>query len=104
MIRKTLMAAGLIAIGSGLAGTALSQAGKPLTVPTDRPIEMSPALVLDARVDRLEKEVGTLKSRVQLLCDAVGKQAAQLKGMQSSGNNNDSVVMQPAQGIKGSCL
>jgi outer membrane murein-binding lipoprotein Lpp len=103
MIRKTLIAASLIAIGSGLAGTAFSQGGKPVTVPTDRPIEMNPALMFDARIDKLEKDVGTLKTRVQMLCDAVGKQASQLKAMQSSGNN-ESVVMQPPQGIKGSCL
>ncbi len=60
--------------------------------------------MLDARIDRLEKDVGTLKERVQLLCDTVAKQGASLKNMQSSGNNNQSVVMQPAQGIKGSCL
>ncbi|MEP9357816.1 hypothetical protein [Sphingomonas sp. KR3-1] len=103
MIRKTIIAAGLIAISGGLAGTAFSQSGKPITVSNAKPVEMSPALVLDVRIDRLEKDVGTLKERVQLLCDTVAKQGAALKSMQSSGNSQ-SVVMQPAQGIKGSCL
>ncbi len=43
MIRKTMIAASLILISGGLAGTAFSQINKPLTVSTAKPAEMSPA-------------------------------------------------------------
>jgi len=102
MIRKMMIATALMTLAGGLAGTAYSQSGKPMAVTNTQPAALSPALVIEARMDRLEKEVGTLKARVQILCNTVSKQAKTLKAMQ--GANSESVTMQPPQSLAGSCL
>ena len=102
MIRKTMIAAALATLG--LAGTALSQVDSPMTVANPKPVEMSPALILDARIDKLEKEIGVLKTRVQILCNAARKHEAAIKKIQQGPGGNESVTMQPPQSIAGSCL
>lgn len=103
MIRKMMIATALMTLAGGLAGAAYSQSGKPMAVTNTQPAALSPALVIEARMDRLEKEVGTLKARVQILCNTVSKQAKTLKAMQGSANS-ESVTMQPPQSLAGSCL